>query len=54
MTKLIITIDLDSKIRPTDSELAEFDYESELHYWMDFAYTDTPEVLDGAIWEIVE
>ena len=54
MTKLLITIDLDNKQRPTANELAQSRYNDEVEYWIEFGYSDPPELLDGATWEIVE
>ena len=54
MTKLIITVDLDNERRPTADQLAQFGYSDEESYWIDFGYSDPPELLDGATWEIVE
>ena len=52
--KLLITIDLDNKQRPTANELAQSRYNDEVEYWIEFGYSDPPELLDGATWEIVE
>lgn len=54
MTKLVITINLNNSRRPKTDELAQFGYESELEYWIDYAYTDPPDVFHDATWEIVE
>jgi hypothetical protein len=54
MAKLIITIDLDNFRRPSADELAQSEFKDEVEYWIDYAYTDPPDVFHGAIWEIRE
>ena len=54
MTKLIITTDLDKHEIPTQEELLEAGYESLSDYLIDLVYLDTPQMLDKAVWEIVE
>lgn len=52
-TKLQITIDIAQEYRPTQEELKAIGFESELEYWIDFLYSDPPEMLDGATFELV-
>lgn len=51
---LVITVDLSQFQRPTLEELSEYGYESEEAYWIEMAYSDPPQLFDGAVWELVE
>jgi hypothetical protein len=54
MAKLIITIDLNNSRRPSADELAQCGFENEVEYWIDYAYTDPPDVFHDATWDLFE
>ncbi len=54
MAKLIITIDLNNSRRPSADELAQSEFKDEVEYWIDYAYSDPPDMFHGATWDLFE
>lgn len=56
MAKLIITINLDIRLRPTAEELALVGYKSEAEFWYEgaFANSEAPDLFTGSTWDLFE